>query len=187
MLSFIMRCVSAISRSVLAALRGDVYAIRSMGVKVGEGCRIYTRSFGSEPWLVSIGDHVTVAAGVEFITHDGSAWLLRDQKGRRYRYARIMVGNRVFIGTNAIILPGVRIGNRVIVAAGSVLNRSIPDNCIVGGVPARFIRSFDDFERRGLAEFRSDADKIGKDFRQQVESLVDEKVASEIEVPSSVR
>src|SRR5215469_17418371 len=138
---------SAITLSALAAIKGNLFALRRLGVTVGEGSRIYTRSFSGEPWLVSIGDRVTVAPGVDFITHDASSWLLRDEKGRRYRYARIAVGNDVFIGANSTILPGVRIGNRVVVAAGSVVNRSIPDNCVVGGVPARFLRTFDEFER----------------------------------------
>jgi acetyltransferase-like isoleucine patch superfamily enzyme len=170
--------------NAIATIKGNSFALRMLGVKVGEGSRIYTRSFSGEPWLVSIGDRVTVAPGVDFITHDASSGLLRDEKGRRYRYARIAVGNDVFIGANAVILPGVRIGNRVIVAAGSVVNRSIPDNCVVGGVPARFLRTFDEFERRGLATFRSETDKRGKTFREQVDSVVDETMAPEISVPA---
>jgi acetyltransferase-like isoleucine patch superfamily enzyme len=173
--------------NVIATIKGNSFALRALGVKVGEGSRIYTRSFSGEPWLVSIGDRVTVAGGVDFITHDGSSWLLHDEKGRRYRYARITVGNDVFIGAKAIILPGVRIGNRVIVAAGSVVTRSIPDNCVVGGVPARFLRTFDEFERRGLAAFRSEADMKGKTFREQVDGIIDETMAPEISVPRAVQ
>lgn len=176
--------LSAMKLNVIATIKGNSFALRMLGVKVGEGSRIYTRSFSGEPWLVSIGDRVTVAPGVDFITHDASSGLLRDENGRRYRYARIAVGNDVFIGANAVILPGVRIGNRVIVAAGSVVNRSIPDNCVVGGVPARFLRTFDEFERRGLATFRSEADMSGKTFREQVDSIVDETMAPEIPVPT---
>jgi UDP-3-O-[3-hydroxymyristoyl] glucosamine N-acyltransferase len=169
---------------VIATVKGNACAMRTLGVKVGEGSRIYTRSFSGEPWLVSIGDRVTVAPGVDFITHDAASCLLQDGRGRRYRYARITVGNDVFIGAKAVILPGVRIGNRVIVAAGSVVNRSIPDNCVVGGVPARFLGSFDEFERRGLATFRSEAEMRGKTFRQRVDSIVDETTAPEISVPA---
>jgi acetyltransferase-like isoleucine patch superfamily enzyme len=187
MFSALKYSLSAIKLRFIATMKGNSFALRTLGVKVGEGSRIYTRSFSGEPWLVSIGDRVTVAPGVDFITHDASSWLLQDEKGRRYRYARITVGNDVFIGANAVILPGVRIGNRVIVAAGSVVNRSIPDNCVVGGVPARFLRTFDDFERRGLAGFRSEADKRGKTFREQVDSIVDETMAPEISVPADAR
>jgi acetyltransferase-like isoleucine patch superfamily enzyme len=176
--------LSAMKLNVIAAVRGNSFALRTLGVKVGKGSRIYTRSFSGEPWLVSIGDRVTVAPGVDFITHDASSCLLQDGKGRRYRYARITVGNDVFIGAKAIVLPGVRIGNRVIVAAGSVINRSIPDNCVVAGVPARFLRSFDEFERHGLATFRSEAEMRGKTFRQRVDSIIDETAVPEISVPA---
>jgi carbonic anhydrase/acetyltransferase-like protein (isoleucine patch superfamily) len=170
---------------LIHTFKGNIDAARYLGVKVGEGCRIYPTYFGGEPWLISIGDRVTVTAGVQFITHDGSTWLLRDDKGRRHRYGTIEIGNDVFIGTNSIILPGVRIGNRVIVGAGSVVNRSIPDNCVVAGIPARFIGTFDRFEQRGLAEFLSDSDRKGKNRRQQVDSIVDKTMLPEIQIPAS--
>jgi acetyltransferase-like isoleucine patch superfamily enzyme len=174
--------ISGIKWRVLSVLRGSSYVARAQGVKLGEGCRIYISYFGTEPWLISIGDRVTITSGVQFITHDGATWLLRDGKGRRYRYSPIRIGSDVFIGVNSIILPGVRIGNRVIVAAGSVVNRSIPDNCVVAGVPARFIGTFDQYERRGLAEFPSHASRKGRNVREQVDSIVDETMAPEIQV-----
>jgi acetyltransferase-like isoleucine patch superfamily enzyme len=176
---------SRIKSRVMFALKGPIYAARARGVKVGEGCRLYSLAFGGEPWLISIGDRVTITGGVQFVTHDGASWLLRDGKGRRQRYAPIEIGNDVFIGASSIILPGVRIGNRVIVAAGSIVNRSIPDNCVVAGVPARFIRTFDEFERRGLEEFHSDADMKGETRRERVNSIVDETMLPEIPVPAS--
>src|ERR1017187_9735184 len=177
--------ISGIKWRVLSVLRGSSYVARAQGVKLGEGCRIYISYFGTEPWLISIGDRVTITSGVQFITHDGATWLLRDGKGRRYRYSPIRIGSDVFIGANSIILPGVRIGNRVIVGAGSVVNRSIPDNCVVAGVPAKFIRTFDEFERRGLEEFYSDSDMKGETRREQVDSIVDQTMAQEIQIPSS--
>ena len=179
---------SIIKWNVLTAVKGDSYAARSLGVKLGQDCRVYTRNFGMEPWLITIGDRVTVTAGVEFITHDGASWLLRDEKGRRYHHAPIEIGSDVFIGSNSIIMPRVKVGNRVIIAAGSVVSRSIPDNCVVGGVPARFIKTFDDYERYGLAHFPSDEDIKGiADGRKQVETYLDKTMAPEIEVPASVR
>jgi hypothetical protein len=55
-------------------IKGDLFALRRLGVKVGEGSRIYTFLSG-EPWLVSIGNRVTVTPGMDFITHDASSWL----------------------------------------------------------------------------------------------------------------
>ena len=83
---------------LLARLRGPVAASRALGVTVGDGCRILSMNVSSEYELVSIGDRVTVSSEVLFITHDGTGWLIRDEKGRRhYSYARIAIGNDVFI------------------------------------------------------------------------------------------
>ena len=165
--------LSAIKWFALRSLVNDTYATRALGVTVGEGCRIYTYLFGTEPWLVTIGNRVTVTAGCEFITHDGSTWLLRDEKGRRYRYAPIEVGDDVFIGLKTLVLPGVRIGNRCIIGAGSVVNRSIPSGSIAAGVPARIIGSFDEYERRQLANLASQQDMRGATYRERVEAILD--------------
>lgn len=52
----------------------------------------------------------------------------------------IIIGNHVWIGMNAIILKGVKIGDGAIVSAGAVVNRDIPENTLVGGVPAKIIK-----------------------------------------------
>lgn len=153
--------------------RGGPAAARYLGVTVGEGCRIYSKSFGSEPWLVRIGDRVTVTAGVVFITHDGSGWLVRDEKGRRFRYAPVWIGDDVFIGVNSILMPGVRIGNRVVVAAGSVVTKSVPDGTVVAGSPARIIMRYDDFEQRVRAQWATPEQMRGATFRDQVDSVLE--------------
>lgn len=64
-------------------------------------------------------------------------------EGRREKLAYgkpVNIGNDVWIGGNCTILPGVSIGNNVIIAAGSVVTKDIPDNCIVAGIPAKKIR-----------------------------------------------
>ena len=52
----------------------------------------------------------------------------------------IHIGNDVWIGASVTILPGVTIGNNVVVAAGTVVNKDVPDNCVVAGVPAKIIK-----------------------------------------------
>ena len=67
-------------------------------------------------------------------------------QGRRERLAiskPITIGNDVWIGGNCTILPGVTIGNNVVVAAGAVVTKDVPDNCVVGGVPAKVIRELE--------------------------------------------
>src|SRR5690606_28341222 len=104
--------------------KGSVAYARKKGVTMGNNCRIYIRSWGSEPFLVSIGDDVTVTSGVKFITHDGSTCLVKDEQGKRYqRFAPIQVGSHVFIGVNTIVMPGVKIGSNVVIGAGSVVTK----------------------------------------------------------------
>lgn len=156
-------------------LSGSEYA-RQKGVQVGRNCRIYTRSFGSEPWLVSIGDKVTVTSGVILLTHDGSTWLMNDKKGRRYLYRRIIIGNNVFIGVNSILMPGVKVGDNVVIAAGSVVTKSIPSGSVVGGNPAKRLADFASYRSKILNECVSTLDvDMTLDHRRRTEALVDEK------------
>lgn len=153
--------------------KGGVVYGRKLGVSIGERCRIYTRHFGSEPFLITIGDDVTITSGVKLITHDGSTWLMKDSKGRRYSFQRILIGNQVFIGVNSIIMPGVKIGDRVIVAAGSVVTKSIPSNSVVAGVPARIIGDYNDIEKRMLNEYVSDLEMDkNKPYKERILSVL---------------
>lgn len=125
--------------------------LRSLGVTIGKNCDILTSplNMGSEPWLIEIGDHVTLTSGVVLITHDASSRLFRDNMpdmnrfGNRFGTIRIL--DNCFIGTNAIILPGVTIGPDAIVGAGSVVVKSVPAKTVVAGNPARPIASLDEY------------------------------------------
>ena len=144
---------------------------RQEGVRIGTGCRILSNVATSEPWLVSIGDRVTVSSRVSLVTHDGSGWMLQDERGRRYRYAPIRIGDDVFIGAGATIMPGVEIGERVVVGAGSVVTRSVPPGSVVAGVPARVVSTWDDFVGR-MREWPAASDMKGSTYRERVDSIV---------------
>jgi acetyltransferase-like isoleucine patch superfamily enzyme len=102
---------------------------------------VSSSTFGSEPYLISIGNHVTVTGGVRFITHDGGVWIFREDHPDLDIVAPIVVGNNVFIGLNAIVLPGVTIGDDCVIGAGSVVTKDIPSGTVAAGVPARAIKS----------------------------------------------
>lgn len=55
----------------------------------------------------------------------------------------VTIGNDVWIGGNVTILPGVTIGNNVVIAAGAVVSKDVPDNCVIGGVPAKVIKEIE--------------------------------------------
>jgi len=150
-------------------LKGGVVYAKRIGVNVGKNCRIYTRHFGTEPFLISIGDDVTITKDVTFITHDGSLIFFKDEKGRRYKYQPINIGNNVFIGMNAIIMPGIKIDENVIVASGSVVTKSIPTGSVVAGVPAKIIGNFHEFKAKCLKECISQADMdFNKPYKERV-------------------
>ncbi len=124
---------------------------RELGVRVGSGCEILANPyscFGSEPYLIQMGDHVRITAGVQFITHDGGVWIFRNSPecADMDVFGRIKIGNNVFIGIRSIIMPGVEIGDNVCIAAGSIVTKNIPSGEVWGGVPARFIKTVDDYK-----------------------------------------
>lgn len=122
---------------------------RYIGVKIGNNCHIATRHFSSEPYLITIGDHVQITNDVKFFAH-GGGWVFREKYPNFDTFGKIIVKNNVYIGNNSLLLPGVTIGNNVIIAAGSVVTKSIEDGLIVGGNPARVIGSVNDLEKRQL-------------------------------------
>jgi acetyltransferase-like isoleucine patch superfamily enzyme len=143
---------------IYAIIAGNERYGRKVGVKIGKDCRILSRRFGSEPFLIEIGDRVTLSRDVSFFNHDGSTWLVRDEKGRRQRFGHIKIGSEVFVGAYTIILPGVEIGDRVVIGAGSVVARSVPSGVVIAGNPARILGTFDDLCARRLADSAAQSD-----------------------------
>ena len=138
-----------LARGARCFLRNNKAAARILGVQFGDGCKFIgdpIAMFGSEPWAISLGDHVELTNGVQIITHDGALWVAR-RLDKTLKQAdiieKVTIGSNVFVGTNTVILGGVTIGSNVIIGAGSVVNRDIPDNCVAVGSPCRPVKSID--------------------------------------------
>jgi acetyltransferase-like isoleucine patch superfamily enzyme len=110
---------------------------REQGAQIGENCSISPTDLGPEPYLIKIGNHVTVAPGARFITHDGAAWVFRDEIPDLQVFGPIIIEDNCVIGENAVLFPNVRIGRNSIVGAGSVVITDVPPDTIAIGIPAR--------------------------------------------------
>ena len=133
--------------------RDPVGYARSKGVTVGDDCRFLgTRrgTFGSEPYLVTIGNHVTITSDVNFVTHEGGVWVLRQDYPQIDVFAPIVVEDNCFIGLGATLLPGVTIGANSIVGASALVTHDVPAGSVVGGTPAKIITTTAEFRERIL-------------------------------------
>lgn len=151
----ILRTIKKIVKNYIAGLEinsYDQYTIenyfRKKGYDVGKNNRIFIRDLGSEPYLVKIGNHVAIAAGVSFITHDGGCFIFRDEFPDLHVFGKIEIKDNCMIGMNSIILPNVTIGPNSVVGAGSVVAEDVPPNTVVGGVPAKFICSVSNYKEK---------------------------------------
>lgn len=117
---------------------------------IGDNCLFQSRIFPMDPELLLIHDNVTIAANVTFCTHDAIRHVLMYKYKKEFskNVGCIEIMNNVFIGSGSIILPNVRIGENVVVAAGSVVTKDIPANSVVGGNPAKKIGEFNNLVQK---------------------------------------
>lgn len=121
------------------------------GMKVGKNVQFVDKqNFGSEPFLIEIGDNTKLTSGVTFINHDGAAHVIQNfDKYKHIRnFGRIKIGENCFIGLNSIILPNVEIGNNCIVGTNSVVSKSLKSNGVYAGNPAKFICSIEEYAQK---------------------------------------
>ncbi|AIM39155.1 capsule biosynthesis protein CapG [Sphingobacterium sp. ML3W] len=124
---------------------------RKMGVRFGSNCVIYGNNpnmWGTEPFLISFGDNVYITDGCKFLTHDGGTLVLRHLQPDLEITKPIKIGNNVYFGIDCLVMPGVTIGNNVIVAARSVVTKDVADNSVIGGVPAKHIKTLDEYFKK---------------------------------------
>ena len=128
---------------------------------IGEHCSIMKRTVPLYSNLIRLGNNVHVASNVGFVTHDITHMMLNHcseakalSGGRKFqeKVGCIEIGDNVFIGSGSRILYNVRIGSNVVIGSGSIVNRDIPDNSVVAGIPAKVIGSFDSFVEKHINE-----------------------------------
>ena len=118
----------------------------------GDNVKWGSSTIPAEPYLVSIGNNVRVAANVTFVTHDIISGLfdadLNLDGTHKFYMGTIEIRDNVAIGTNATILYNTKIGPNAIVAAGSIVTKDVPESAIVGGNPARVIGDYYNLEKK---------------------------------------
>lgn len=113
-------------------------------------------NFGSEPYLITIGDNTTVSFDCAFVTHDAATRVIRNlpnQNKETVIYGKINIGKNCFIGCRTVILPNVKIGDNCIIGAGSIVNRDIPSNTVAAGNPCKPICSLEEYMDKHKDDF----------------------------------
>ncbi|MCZ8523498.1 MULTISPECIES: DapH/DapD/GlmU-related protein [Paenibacillus] len=143
-------------------IRGKVYVNRTGELRIGKGLSIIAKPWAVQLTVVkgaklTIGDNVLINAGVGIASNlevsignhvkigprtsiFDSQYHPLDSRDTGDMCRPVRIGDNVWIGTGCLILPGVSIGRNSVVAAGSTVTRDVPENVVVGGVPARIIK-----------------------------------------------
>lgn len=144
-----------------AYTRGKYIREKQIFHKVGKRFSYQQRIIPLYPNLISVGDNVTIASNVSFLTHDGIHTMLTNDElipsGHTLSEFHegmgcIEIGNHVFIGSHSCISYNVKIGDNVVISAGSVITNDIPSNSVVRGNPAKVICTMDQFLKMKIAK-----------------------------------
>lgn len=163
-------------KEILKPAKDPVQILRDRGATIGKNVTVIESKVDwINTFLLTIGDDVTIT-NATILLHDASTKIHIGYT----KCGRVDIGNRVFIGLNSVILPNVKIGNDVIVGAGTIVSKDIPDNCVVAGNPAKIICSIDDFltKQNNLLndEMIFDVNPIDEKYIENMKEKLDGKI-----------
>lgn len=119
-----------------------VIAHKGIGITIGDRTGISARAYFAGQGGITIGDDVIMGPGVQIFSENhnfSDAVITIKEQGITKQ--TVVIGNNCWLGAGTTILAGVTVGDGCVIAAGSVVNKSIPANSIVAGVPAKVIKS----------------------------------------------
>lgn len=137
---------------------------RLKGAKIGENVRAFSPILSSEPYLIEVGDNVTISTNVKFCTHDNSA--IKMYSDATDFVGKIEIGNNCFVGMNSILMLGVKIADNCLVGAGSVVTKScFEEGKILAGNPARIIGTIEEAKVKN-SQYKFDFRGLNRDERK---------------------
>ncbi|MBR3010292.1 MAG: acyltransferase [Prevotella sp.] len=122
---------------------------KHIGVSIGDNCLIATKGFSTEPYLVTIGNNVQLTVGCQIHTHGGGN-CIREKHPDFDVFGKVEIQDWAYIGANSQILPGVTIGYGSLVAAGSIVTKSVPPYTVVAGNPAKIICTTEEYYNKNI-------------------------------------
>lgn len=105
-------------------------------VKIGDGCMICENVLLNPSEAITIGNNVGIGTGVHIWTHGSFLDVL---SGFPSMFKSVKIGNDVWLPDKIIVLPGVKIGNNIVIQANSVINKNLQDGCLAGGAPVEIL------------------------------------------------
>ncbi len=132
---------------------GELEYLEKHGFRHGKNFQYYSGHpiDSNWPWLISVGDNVMLASDVRILAHDASTGFT----GAHTKIGCVTIGNNVFIGADSIVLCNTRIGDYVIVGAGSVVTNDLPSNGVYAGNPAKYICSFEEYKNKHMTNLNT--------------------------------
>lgn len=149
-----------------------VKSLKGKGCKIGENVKFFhpeTNFIDStRPYLLEIRDCAKITYGCIILTHDFSFSVFRHvfHDNMNECTGKTIIGRNNFIGMGSIIMPGVKLGDNVIVGSGSVVTKSFPDDVVIAGNPAKVICTLDELYKRRKERFLTDAVTQARIIRQ---------------------
>jgi len=158
--------------------------LRKSGMQIGDNCAIYvptkTQIDTTRPWLITIGNNVSITEGVTILTHGYDWSVLKGIYGEVLGSSgKVKIGNNVFIGVHSTILKGVTIGDNVIIGANSLVNKDIPNNCVAAGNPCEVIMTIEEYYKKRKKAQLYEAKELVESYRKRYGKNPNEEILRE--------
>ena len=142
-----------------AKKRSKLLKKKNIFYSMGENVHFQPRVIPADPKFIKIGNNVSIASNVTFVTHDIIHYVINNLPNSVLQNRRaeshlgcIEICDNVFIGSNVSIMPNVKINSNCIIGAGSIVTKDVPEGTIVAGCPAKVIGNFNDLVEKRLTE-----------------------------------